>query len=404
MINITNKMSASSDSYQKEKCPPNILTIPQQAANLRARIINDKRELTKIADAICLRLKCKKLTQEEVTYVLRNVRQMDYMKMVHLPYVSVINYIADLMSKDISGYKVSSGIDYDTQKMSEQYNMKEEQYEEIKKEAKMDGIAPTGISGEFYRKQILEFNSRYKTKNPEATTEFKFAVSSTGARELGLVRSLAEITNIRSMKIFPFSIPYNTQADSYFGRIGLFIKELSQGIRTYNGKDYHFYFQTTVNGNRIDLEPIIDTYTFPQVIYQLTDVTLVFRNQNNEVLFDAGEIEQGSFADLGGSVFQVTSVNPHNLSTGDLVAFEKFTFGGEATVQDNELTREQGHFITVVDAFRFTVNVDMSTSLPPDPNWTIVLVSKQFIADIEFEYIRGKQEGHLHYDSNFGHH
>jgi len=396
-------MSANSESYRTPPSSKNILSLPQQAANLRSRIINDKHEVIRIADAICIRLKKKSLTPEEVNYLVRKLRSFDYMKVVHLNYSDIIGYISDIVYFDIANYKVSSGIDYDTQKMNEQYNMKEEQYNEIKKEIKLDGVKPSGIEKEYYQKQILEFNSRYKTKNPDPTTEFKFAVSSTGARELGLVRSLDEITNIRSMKVFPFSIPYNTQADSYFGRIGLFIKELSQGIRTYNGKDYHFYFKTTVNGNRIDLEPIIDTYTFPQVIYQLTSTTLVFRNQNNEVLFDSGEIEQGTFTDMGGSVLQITSTIQHNLSTGDLVAFEKFAFSGVITNQINELMREQGHFVTVVDAYSFTVNVDMSASLPPDPNWLIILVSKQFIVDIEFEYIRGKQEGHLQHNSNFGH-
>jgi hypothetical protein len=402
-------MSASSDSYKNarlrgvDNCADNVLTIPEQAANLRAKIINNKPELVKIADLICINLKIKSLSQEELIYVVRNLRQFDYMKLVHLEYPQIIRYISSILAKDIAKYKCTSNIDYDAQKITEQYNMKQEQYEEITKNTKTDGVKPTGIEKEYYQKQILEFNSRYKSKDPNATSEFRFAVSSTGARALGLVRALDEITNIRSMKIFPFSIPYNTQADSYFGRIGLHIKELSQGVRTFNAKDFHFNFKTTVNGNRIDLEPVIDTFNFPQVIYQLTDATLVFRNQYNEVLFDAGEIDQATFTDLGAGVMEVNSVNQHNLSTGDLVAFENFTFGGVLTVQDNELVREQGHFITVVDANRFTVNVDMSTSLPPDDNWNIVLVSKQFIIDIEFEYIRGRQEGHLYNDNNFGH-
>jgi hypothetical protein len=395
-------MSSFSDSYKNSRvfgtkdCPEYPFSIPEQAENLRNRISNSKPILVEISNLVCEKMKVKSLTNEEIAYLVRTVRGMDYMKMVHLGNIKdVLNYISDILAEDFSNYKCASGPSYDAKQMYDLYNMKSEQYNDIKQTVKSDGIKPTGIEKEYYQKQILEFNSRFKTKNTSATTEFVFTVASTGAQELGLVRSLDEITNVRSMRIFPFSIPYNVQADSYFGRIGLHIKELSQGVKTYNSKDFHFLFNTTVVGNRIELEPIIDTYNFPRVIYQLTDITFVFRNQNNEVLFDAGEIEQATFTDLGGGVFQVVSPTPHNLSTGDLVNFEGFKFAGESTAQTDQLNSEQGHFITVVNSTTFTVNVDMSTSLPPDPNWLIVYTSKQFIIDIEFEYIRGKQEGHL---------
>lgn len=378
-----------------KSCPVYPLSIPEQADNLRNKIINNKKVLTIICDIVSKKLGVKELNSEEITFALKTLRHVDYMKVVHLEFPNILDYITSLISNDIKRYKCDSGPGYDERKLYDSYSVKKTQYDIIKKNVQTTGVKPTGISGEYYQRQILEFDSRYKIRNPDALSEFQFAVQSTGGNDLGVVRSIDEIVNIRSMKIYPFSIPYNTQADSQFRRLKLVIKELSQKIKSWNGTDFHFLFETTINGNRIDLVPIISEYTFPKVIYQLTDATLTFRNQNTEVEFDATEIITGSFADLGASVFEITSANPHNLSTGDLVNFQDFTFGGTNTSQDDILTRNQGHFVTVTGPTTFTVNVDMSASLPVDPGWLIILTSKQFIAHIEFTYVRSKMEGKI---------
>lgn len=384
------------NNYDPDKsCPTFPLTIPEQAANLRTRIINNKKILGIISDVVAKKLNKKELTMEEIGYLIKTIRQLDYNKFVQLSFPNVIDYISSLISNDIKHYKCDSGPSYDIKKMYDLYSVKKSQYDIIKKNVQVTGVKPTGISGEYYQRQILEFDSRYKIRNNGPISEFQFAVQSTGGQDLGVVKTLDEIVNIRSMKIYPFSIPYNTQADSQFRRLKLVIKELPQTIKSWNGTDFHFLFETTVNGNRIDLNPIIDTYTFPKVIYQLTDATLTFRNQNVEVVFDPTELITGTFADLGASVFEITSTIPHNLSTGDLVNFQDFKFGGTNTIQDDVLTRTQGHFVTVTGPNTFTVNVDMSASLPVDDGWLIILTSKQFIAHIEFTYVRSHMEGRI---------
>lgn len=392
---------------QDPTCETYPLTITERAEQLRSSIINNKKVLVVFANVIGKKLKRPQnaLTSEEMDFMINRLRDLDYLKIVQLKFPEIVEYVTDVISNKIQTYTCSSSASLTDKIEFNTYNIKEEQYVDLKKTVTgVCGMSPIGIENEYYQKEILHFDSRYKIRNPFATSEFKFSVSSTGGQSLGRVRTLNEVTNIRSMKIFPFNIPYNKNADSIFHEIRLVVYELTaQSIRTYDTQDFHFLFTTMIAGDRIILTPVISEYTFPRVVYQLTDVTLIFRNQNTQIIFDAGEIINATFDGTVPGIFSVTNLETdgitpkaHNLSTGNLVNFTNFKIGGTATAQLDTLCRQQGYFVTVVDAFTFTINCDMSSSPPPyDAGWDIILTSKQFIANIEFMYVRSKLEGRI---------
>ncbi len=76
--------------------------------------------------------------------------------------------------------------------------------------------------------------------------------------------------------------------------------------------------------------------------------------------------------------------------------FQRFSKAGVTDALLDLLMRQQGYNITVIDAFTFSVNIDMTATPPPyDANWTIMLTSKQFIMNIEFMYVRAAPEGRI---------
>lgn len=224
---------------------------------------------------------------------------------------------------------------------------------------------------EFYMVSTLIFDSRYADIVEFPISNFPFVVSAVlgGSGTLGKVPTPTEITNMRKLTVGDFDIPYVKSLDnSETDQVAvLFEKQKAQSYQTPTGASFHFLFNKEVIGNRIRLHtvPGYETYTFGQAITSLSDVNIVFLDGVRPVQLPRNQEVNAAFASIAGppAQLQVTTANPHGMSTGDLAYFSGFrTSASTFSSDENILNDARGHRITNLGSNVFTVYVDMTAS------------------------------------------
>jgi hypothetical protein len=229
-------------------------------------------------------------------------------------------------------------------------------------------------------KIVFSIESNTKIKNPGS----------------GVITTISNMRDVVEMEIFPFSIPYIAAADNYYKKITLSILELSSiSIEAYEDSQFHFIFQTNVNGNLIDLIPINKIFRFYKPITRINEFSLRFGSPLNPITFDKDRLTTSSISYIS-NPGSLTFSESHNLITGDLIYIDEFTTNSPAIDLNiiNEINNHQGHICTRINNTTITINVDFTQITNPIATLSVLVYfgSKRIMAPIKFRYLIGKED------------
>lgn len=214
----------------------------------------------------------------------------------------------------------------------------------------------------------------------------------------GVITSISNMRDIVEIEIYPFSIPYIAAADNYYQKITLSILELSAiSIDAYEDSQFHFIFQSQINGNLIDLIPINKTFRFFKPITRINEFSLRFGSPLNPIIFDKDRLYTSAI-NYASNPGILTFSEAHNLITGDLVYIENFNTLTPATDLNiiEAINDSQGHICTRINNTSISINVDFTQIAGPSqiPGLSLLVYfgSKRIILPLKFRYLIGKDE------------
>lgn len=207
----------------------------------------------------------------------------------------------------------------------------------------------------------------------------------------GIISSSSNIKDIVELEIFPFSIPYITDADNYYKKITLSILELSaSSIEAYEDSQFHFMFKTERNLNLLDLTPINNIFRFHKPIRKLSEFTLRFGSPLSPIQFDKDRLFT-KFIDYNSNPALIEFKEDHNLLSGDIIYITDFTSNEPAKdlVIINELNSTKGHTCSRISNTTISINIDLTLVSNPDETLPILVYfgSKRILMPMRIRYM-----------------
>lgn len=252
-----------------------------------------------------------------------------------------------------------------------------------------------------WRDSNILIDSRYQNIANKDRSRIIFTIVSNTKNKTpgsGAITSISNMRDIVEMEIFPFSIPYIAAADNYYQKITLSILELSAvSIDAYEDSQFHFMFQSKINGNLIDLIPINRVFRFFKPITRINEFTLRFGSPLNPITFDQDRLYSSSI-NYATNPGVITFAESHNLITGDLIYIQNFTTLTPAKDLNiiEEINNPQGHICTRINNTSLSINVDFTqialASQVPGLSILVYFGSKRILVPIKFRYLIGKDE------------
>lgn len=249
------------------------------------------------------------------------------------------------------------------------------------------------------RDSNILLDSRYQNISNTDKTQIQFTIMNNSKLKVpgsGIITSLAPMRDILEIEIFPFSIPYSSNADNYYNKITLSILELASiSIDSYENCQYHFMFTATNNKNLIDLVPVNPIFRFYKPITNINNLTLRFGTPLNPISFDNDRLYT-SFIDYTTNPCTITFAQSHNLISGDLIYIDDFTTLNPAVDLNviNSFNDINGYLCTRLSDTKISINVDATLVLFPDPNLSINIYfgSKRILMPLKMRYLYNNLE------------
>ncbi len=208
-------------------------------------------------------------------------------------------------------------------------------------------------------KAYIQLDSRWRSLNTDGTTNLRWAFVNSVNISQGTTNSIAKISNITKLKVYPFRIPYTSSADVDYSSITLAFSEFgNEAFIGQENRNFQFIFDISLQGMWIYLSPLNQgEYEFTRPINQLDTLTATFGSPLEPVTFDVDRLKAyPQTSGVPGPVqFNFTQV--HNLSTGQRVYFTNFTTASPAADNTliNVMNASTGVVIVVTSTTSFTV-------------------------------------------------
>jgi len=249
------------------------------------------------------------------------------------------------------------------------------------------------------RDSNILLDSRYRNISNSDQTKIQFAIMNNSKLKVpgtGIVTSLAPMRDILEIEIFPFSIPYSSNADNYYKKITLSILELAAiSIDSYEDCQFHFMFTAVKNKNLIDLTPINPIFRFYKSVTNITDLTLRFGTPLYPITFDSDRLYTTKI-DYTSNPCLITFNKDHNLLSGDLVYITEFTTLDPAVDLNiiNTFNDNNGHLCTRLSNDEISINIDATLVQYPDNNLSINIYfgSKRILLPLRIRYLYNNLE------------
>jgi len=249
------------------------------------------------------------------------------------------------------------------------------------------------------RDSNILLDSRYRNISNTDQTKVQFTIMNNSKLKVpgtGIITSLAPMRDILEIEIFPFSIPYSSNADNYYKKITLSILELAAiSIDSYEDCQYHFMFKSIKNNNLIDLVPLNPIFRFYKPITSISDLTLRFGTPLAPIKFDSDRVST-SLIDYTTNPCLITFVKDHNLISGDLIYITDFTTLNPASDLNiiNAFNNENGHLCTRLSNVQISINIDATLVKFPDTNLSIIIYfgSKRILMPMRIRYLYNNLE------------
>jgi hypothetical protein len=252
------------------------------------------------------------------------------------------------------------------------------------------------------RKVYLMLDSRYRVLDTtNSLNEFKWDyILQSGINTQGSVSVIGNVRDIVALRVYPFRIPYAESADNKYSRVSLFIKEFgAQSFVAHENRNFHFMLESEVDGSFINL--ITDKYNdgffyLSKPVTTINNLTISFGSPVQPVIFDKDrdscQIDYFSIAPLTKITIGYPNVNKHNLVNGDRVYFSNFNVGDISPLLpiQNQINQDvkknindsEGHLITVIDPYSFSIDYDSSIIQNPLPDIILNPTRTVFIFDV----------------------
>lgn len=249
------------------------------------------------------------------------------------------------------------------------------------------------------RDSNILLDSRYQNISNSDKTQIQFTIMNNSKLKVpgsGIITSLAPMRDILEIEIYPFSIPYSSNADNYYHKITLSILELASiSIDSYENCQFHFMFTATNNKNLIDLVPVNSIFRFYKPITNINNLTLRFGTPLFPISFDSDRLYT-SFIDYSTNPCTITFAQSHNLISGDLVYIDDFTTLNTAIDLNiiNTFNDSNGYLCTRLSDTTISINVDATQVKYPDPMLSINIYfgSKRILLPLKMRYLYNNLE------------
>ena len=248
------------------------------------------------------------------------------------------------------------------------------------------------------RDSNILLDSRYQNLSNSDLTKIQFTIMNNSKIKVpgsGIITSIAPMRDILEIEIFPFSIPYSSNADNYYQKITMSILELSSvSVDSYENCQFHFMFKSVKNKNLLDLTPINPIFRFFKPITKLADFTLRFGTPLTPVVFDKDRLY--ATIDYTTNPCVLSFNEDHNLISGDLIYINDFTTLNPANDLNiiNTFNDNNGYLCTRISNNEISINIDTTLVLFPDLNLSINIYfgSKRILLPLRIRYLYNKLE------------
>lgn len=254
-----------------------------------------------------------------------------------------------------------------------------------------------------YRYGMIVLDTRNRLTDSDGRLEQSWDfLNNSSSITTGAVNSLGIVKSVVAMRVGKIRIPYQ---DSIFissnRRVSLLIKEFAAQSCIGPGRNWHFIFEATADGNMVDLTPLLglsgsDTgvFRFEKPLTQIDKLTLSWGNPLEQIQFDIDrQFVQFTYTNATHFTCTTADGSPHNLKTGDQVYFTTFTTGdpiGDQAVI-NAVNNVYGLTIYALSDTQFQVDdINLTTiTLPITTPFLSYYGSKRCIMPLELTYIPG---------------
>jgi hypothetical protein len=246
------------------------------------------------------------------------------------------------------------------------------------------------------RSVYLNLDSRHRVPNDSDTKLFKWNIATIGMGITDDTYALTclPLTNIVSMIMTPFKMPYIPRALTDQHRLSVEIVEFDQqAYIASNNHRYHFLFQInqTTDGYSTFTTDNIDQnraeFKFSHPIAELTTITLRFGNPENYLTPTVDNLTANIYWSGTQTLFDFGFGNAHYCEIGDLVYITGYNTTD--TVNDSYLislvNSSTGWPIYSTTAFTLSINIDTSSQSGATVGPVkVYLNSKRFMLNLEF--------------------
>jgi hypothetical protein len=220
---------------------------------------------------------------------------------------------------------------------------------------------------------------------------FSWTISSDISHAQGTANVLFDMSNITSVRIDNFTIPYHSSADNIYRKISILIDELTGvAIVMGNGQRYHIMLDTVDSKSRISL--LCSRYDdgifyFENPIKRLDTISMRFCSPFSPIVFLQDRfnvhIEPHDNKTL------ITFNTAHQMADQELIYISEFTTLS-TNVDDaviNEVNRAAGHIATILNNTQIQITVNIN-NITQNPNNVAVcfIASRRVFIPVCFTY------------------
>ncbi len=365
--------------------------------------------LNKLVDE-CQGVLNKKFSVLEIESLVRYVRKMNKANLENISSLDDINkYIANSYSTYINEPKA-----YDIKEM-----LKEQMDTKIVKSNKHatsyfqggkssfsnlsdilgDDIGLKNLTKVLNRESLMRdvnilIDSRYQNLSNQDQSKFSFTIISDTKNKSegsGAIISSVALRDLVEIEVFPFSIPYFTDADNYYKKITMSILELSaSSIDAYENSQFHFIFDIEKRANLLYLTPINKIFKFHKPISRLNEMTIRFGSPLSTITFEKDRLITRSI-DYNSNPMTIEFFESHSLLSGDIIYINSFDTNDSAADLNiiSQINTPKGHLCTRINSTIISINIDATSIRFPslDRRFVVYLGSKRLLIPMRFRYI-----------------
>jgi hypothetical protein len=353
-----------------------------------------------------LKVKFTQLEAESVLRFIKKLNQDTLKKVSESGQATVVNFVVDKYLRYIREAK-----NYDTKEMlKEQMNVSVTDSQKYETSRFSNGVSSFDNSlvndaeslrtitrvinrDSLMRDVNILIDSRYQNLSNQDRSKVSFNIVSETKNKSegsGAIIASTSLKDIVEIEVYPFSIPYFSDADNYYKKITMSILELSaSSIDAYDDSQFHFIFDTEKRANLIYLNPINKVFKFHKPIAKLGELTLRFGSPLAPLTFEQDRLQTKSVSYANPMVIEFNE--SHNLLSGDIIYFNDFETLDNARdlAIISEITTTKGHICSRIDSMRISINVDGTKVQLPDINrqFLIYLGSKRILIPMRLRFI-----------------